>query len=80
MAPACPAPTLEHGGPAPSPHSLGAQLCSGAWWVHGFPIAVYLGVLVGVEAPWKAPFLTRLLRRQAAQHHGHRERGAGEAQ
>lgn len=31
-----------------------------------------LGGLVGLEALWKAPLLTRLLLgRQAAQHHGH---------
>ena len=59
-------PTQGHRGPgpkapAPSPYPLRTQLCSGAWLVHSFPIVLYLGVLVGVEAPWKAPFLTRLL-------------------
>lgn len=32
-----------------------------------------LSVLVGMEALWRAPLLTRLLRPQAAQHHGHGE-------
>lgn len=32
-----------------------------AWLAHGFPVAPYLGVLMGVKALWKAPLFTRLL-------------------
>lgn len=57
---------------------LGTQLCSGARLAYSFPIAAYLGSLVGVEALWKVPLLTRLLLgHQAAQHHRHWGRGAG---
>ena len=30
-------------------------------WAHPFPVASYLGVLVGVQALWEGPLLTRLL-------------------
>lgn len=71
-APKCPCGDACTLTPAASPHPFGGPVV-----LRGPSAAPYLGVLVGVEALWKAPLLARLLRPQAAQHHGHGERRAG---
>lgn len=45
--------------PASEPRCAGGEEAP-AWLAHSFPVS-YLGVLVGMEALWKAPLLTRLL-------------------